>query len=182
MLEMNREASFEEFVDMFRQYSRIHFEINPIWRDEVLEMVERQSYIFEAFLNSTELEDMLRDEYKMRCQRFQEMGDYYRWVYCLEDYSHLDWVFSELESDEKLLSVKPSPKPVVPLPKFGTIEDSFEPLTENKFGPTSKLSALRPTTNMILDKEDYYIPSKRHRFSSRFRRKSKKPRAKAPLA
>lgn len=64
--DMNREASYDEFLELFRQYVRYQMELDPFFQDDINQLTNRQPHIVEAFLSSSDFEKLLIQDFERR--------------------------------------------------------------------------------------------------------------------
>uniref|UniRef100_A0A7S3N6F8 Uncharacterized protein n=1 Tax=Euplotes harpa TaxID=151035 RepID=A0A7S3N6F8_9SPIT len=142
--DMYREATLEEFIEIYKSAFRFYSRINPEWRLEILTKTNGHPERIEWVLNSQDFESLLKSEYDAKLRHCLASRKVFTFIDCLEEYTDLMYYGDPLKVPSNSVHI-PSETAMITFPKFVRQVDKPQPLNSLKFGPHDFLNPIKAT-------------------------------------
>jgi len=142
--DMNREVTFEEYLNISLTAMRYFIRISPKLRLEVFEMTGGKPERLEWVFNSQELKEKFRTQYNGRLREFYGMKEIFKLVDALEEFMELGYYGDMNKLQDSSIHI-PSPNQMTPFPKFLRKVSDPKALNTMRVGPTDFLNPFKAT-------------------------------------
>lgn len=133
--DMNREVTFEEYLDISVTALRFFLRVSPKIRMEIYDLTDGQPEKIEWILNSPELREKTREQFNARLRDYYQAKLTFKLVDALEEYMEMGYYGKEVNI-EKAIPHMMNPYQMVSFQKFFKSRSEPGLLNTHKIGPT----------------------------------------------